>query len=302
MNRFHCILLMVILFFVGFALASDSNSVAATSLRSGYFDITDLSDDRGYSISHTTLDSIDGVYLYIESGWDGPCCTSPYYTRFSIGKNLNSKQNDSIWVLTDFSDIELLNSELKKGNPLTLEDFTKLDFDSTRVQYLIHGTNKSADIKKRRDILEKGYKDYFSEDSLEYLNEQEYLEYLAYLNYLNSFPDIYFTDYFLYKRDSLEVALCGVVHAVCAYKIGCFYQNDGSFVFDSLPNPSKMVSAVGCPDGIGTSLIPMNRSIYKSKKIKGKLYKVNGTPATKSSSNIIIQNKKQKLQLKGNKK
>ena len=120
MNRFRCILLMVILSLADSVLASDSNSVAATSLRSGYFDITNLSDDRGYSISHTTLDSIDGVYLYIESGWDGPCCTSPYYTRFSIGKNLNSKQNDSIWVLTDFSDIELLNSELKKGKPLTL--------------------------------------------------------------------------------------------------------------------------------------------------------------------------------------
>ena len=302
MNRFRCILLMVILSLADSVLASDSNSVAATSLRSGYFDITNLSDDRGYSISHTTLDSIDGVYLYVERGWDGPCCTSPYYTRFYIGKNLNSKQNDSIWVLTDFSDIELLNSELKKGKPLTLENFTRLEFDSTRVQYLIHGTNKKKDIEIKIDVLEKGYKDYFSDDSLEYLNEQEYLEYLAYLKYINSLPDVYFTDYFLYKRDSLDAALCGVSHAVCAYKIVCFYQNDGSFVFDSLPNPIKMVGAVGCPDGIGTSLIPMNRSIYKLKKLKGELYKVNGTPATKNSSNIIIQNKKQKLQLKGNKK
>ena len=95
---------------------------------------------------------------------------------------MNSKQNDSIWVLTDFSDIELLNSELKKGNPLTLENFTRLEFDSTRVQYLVHGTDKKRDIEIKKDVFKKGYKDYFrnfDNDSLENLNSQQYLEYLA---------------------------------------------------------------------------------------------------------------------------
>ena len=50
MNRFHCILLMVILFFAGLALASDSNSVVATELWNGYFDITDLVDEKGGAI------------------------------------------------------------------------------------------------------------------------------------------------------------------------------------------------------------------------------------------------------------
>ena len=144
MNRFHGILIMVLSFFASSALASGGRPVAATVLDDGYFDITNLSNDWGFSIFRSTNDSIDGVYLYVERGWDGPCCTSPYYTRFYIGKNLNSKQNDSIWVLTDFSDIELLNSELKKGNPLTLENFTRLEFDSTRVQYLVHGTDKKG--------------------------------------------------------------------------------------------------------------------------------------------------------------
>ena len=147
---------MMILSMADSVLASDSNSVAATSLESGYFDITNLSNDWGYSFSYSTRDSIDGVYLYVESGWDGPCCVSPYYTSFSIGKNLNSKQNDNIWVLTDFSGIDSLNLELKRGNPLSLDKFTKLEFDSTHVQYLLHGVrvNRPVDIKVKRDFLD----------------------------------------------------------------------------------------------------------------------------------------------------
>ena len=303
MNRFHGILFMVLSFFVSSALASGSNSVAATLLDDGYFDITNLSNDWGFSIFRSTNDSIDGVYLYVERGWDGPCCTSPYYTRFYIGKNLNSKQNDSIWVLTDFSDIELLNSELKKGNPLTLENFTRLEFDSTRVQYLVHGTDKKRDIEIKKDVFKKGYKDYFrnfDNDSLENLNSQQYLEYLAYSDYINSLPEVYYPDYFLYKRKNAVTALCGFVHSICAYKIACFYQNDGSLVFDSLPNPRKMVGTPGCPDGMESSKSFLTPKLYRQSILDVESYKVNGVPATKNSSNIVIQNKRPKLQLKGN--
>ncbi len=296
MNRFHSILFMMILSMADSVLASGSNSVAATSLESGYFDITNLSNDWGYSFSYSTRDSIDGVYLYVESGWDGPCCTSPYYTRFSIGKNLNSKKHDNIWVLTDFSGIDSLNMELKKGNPLSLDKFTKLEFDSSHAQYLLHANNRAGDIKVKRDFLDsvKAY----NTDSLEYLSEQAYKEYLAYLDYLDSLPEIYFSDYFLYKRENVVTALCGVTHSVCNYKIGCFYQNNGSFVFDSLPEPRKMARTIGCPDGVGSSVQSV---IRKSKKNNGvdKLYKINGTSAFKGSSNIVIQNRQSKLQLKG---
>ena len=295
MNRFHSILFMMILSMADSVLASGSNSDAAT-LESGYFDITNLSNDLGYSFSYSTRDSIDGVYLYVESGWDGPCCTSPYYTMFSIGKNLNSKTNDSIWVLTDFSGIDSLNMELKKGNPLSLDKFTKLEFDSSHAQYLLHANNRAGDIKVKRDFLDsvKAY----NTDSLEYLSEQEYMEYLASIDYLNSLPEIYHFDYFLYKRGDVVTALCGVVHSVCNYEIGCFYQNNGSFVFDSLPEPSKMARTIGCPNGVGSSVQSV---IRKSKKNNGvdKLYKINGTSAFKGSSNIVIQNRQSKLQLKG---
>jgi len=298
MNRFHSILFMVILAFVCSALATGRNSVAARVMESGYFDVVSVNGEDEYGI--VAFDSTEGVYLYVESGWDGPCCTSPYYTRLSIGKNMNSKQNDSIWVLTDFSDIELLNSELKKGNPLTLENFTRLEFDSTHVQYLVHGTDKKRDIEIKNDVFKKGYKDYFGDGSPEnFKNSEEYLEYLAYLDYINSLPDVYYPDYFLYKRKNAVTALCGFVHSICAYKIACFYQNDGSLVFDSLPNPRKMVGTPGCPDGMGSPLPPINQNLNKLNILDTKTYKINGTPATKGSSNIVIQNKQPKLWLKG---
>jgi len=103
----------------------------------------------------------------------------------------------------------------------------------------------------------------------------------------------------LYKRKNAVTALCGFVHSICAYKIACFYQNDGSLVFDSLPNPRKMVGTPGCPDGMGSPLPPINQNLNKLNILDTKTYKINGTPATKGSSNIVIQNKQPKLWLKG---
>lgn len=275
MNRFHCILLMVILFFVGSALASDSNSVAATSLRRGYFDITNLIDDFERSISHVSKDSIDGIYLHVEHCWQAPGCDSTEYLRLFIEKKMDSKLNDNLWVLTDHTNIDSLNLELKKGNPLTLEKFTKLEFDSTHDQYLLSASDRRGDIEIKWDET--------PEDSMEFLSHQ------------------HFYIYFLYHKERSITALCGTILSGCYYKIGCFYQNDGSFVFDSLPDPSKMTRIEGCPNDIGSSLLPVNRAFDIRKCLDRKTYKVNGTPATKGSSNIIIQkNKQPKLQLKGN--
>ena len=111
--------------------------------------------------------------------------------------------------------------------------------------------------------------------------------------------DYFVFDYFLYNRENVVTALCGVAHSVCNYEIGCFYQNNGSFVFDSLPNPSKMARSLGCPDAVGFSVRPIIRNSKKKNGVNN-LYKINGVPATKGSSNIIIQNKQLKLHLKGN--
>ena len=275
MNRFHSILIMVILSFASFALASERNLVDGKWLGNGYFDIAKVDDEGKFIIG--LRDSASGVYLHVEYGFDGPCCVSPEYLRLSIAKDPDGKQNDTIWVLTDYSDIDSLHSGLKKGKSLTLENFTKLVFDSTHVQYLVNDNNHHEDVEINRNI---------PEDSVGYFD--------------SSLPVIYFYDYILYKRENMVTALCGILSGGCYYEVGCFYQNDGSFVFDSLPDPTKMVGIVGCPDGMEYSIPFSTQKIYKQSILDVEPYKVNGVPATKNSSNIVIQNKQPKLRLKGN--
>lgn len=245
------------------SFAFDRDFVDA-NLWHGYFDIMNLLDDEGnYEKSYSTMDSIDGIYLFVEGGWDGPCCVSPYHLRLSIGKNMMRMQKDSVWVLVNSADRDSLNSELKKGNSLSMEKFKKLEFDSSHVQYRIDSSNPlELDIDIQKDSS-------------------------------------HFYYYVLYQTENSIATLCGIVNAVCYYQIGCIYRNDGSLNFDSLPDPMKLNRMEGCPDGGGSSLQPMVRNLKKQNDWD-KLYKVNGVPAIRNSSNIVIRkNKQPKLQLKG---
>jgi hypothetical protein len=49
----------------------------------------------------------------------------------------------------------------------------------------------------------------------------------------------------------------------------------------------------------GSPLPPTNQNLNKLNILDAKTYKINGVPATKGSSNIVIQNKQPKLRLKG---
>ena len=102
---------------------------------------------------------------------------------------------------------------------------------------------------------------------------------------------------FLYKRKEYN-AFCYVMPSKddCVVMVSCEYQDDGTFIFDKVPQIHYDASK--CRDNL--NLINMI-SLSKQERKTSDLYKVNGTSATKGSSNIIIQNKKQpKLQLKGN--
>ncbi len=106
--------------------------------------------------------------------------------------------------------------------------------------------------------------------------------------------------FILYQNEQLTSALCGISSGSCAFEIACFYQYNGSLFFDSIPNPNDLIVSSDCRDGVGPSSLPVNHNLKKQNGLD-KLYKVNGVPATKNSSNIVIQNKKQpKLKLKGN--
>lgn len=262
MSCFRNILLTIILMLTCASFAFDRDFVDA-NLWHGYFDIMNLLDDEGnYEKSYSTMDSIDGIYLFVEGGWDGPCCVSPYHLRLSIGKNMMRMQKDSVWVLVNSADRDSLNSELKKGNSLSMEKFKKLEFDSSHVQYGIDSSNPlELDIDIQKDSS-------------------------------------HFYYYVLYQTENSIATLCGIVNAVCYYQIGCIYRNDGSLNFDSLPDPMKLNRIEDCPESGGSSLQPMIRGLKKQNELE-QLYKVNGTPVSKGSSNIVFQNKQPKLQLKG---
>ena len=77
----------------------------------------------------------------------------------------------------------------------------------------------------------------------------------------------------------------------------CEFQDDGTLNFDKLPD-AKTVPENFC----ATQSVPPNHRIYLRQKndfVNFPFYKVNGTPAAKASSNIVIQNKQPKLRLKG---
>ena len=279
MNRFHSILFMVILAFASSALAAGKNSSAGARVDNGYFDIAKVDGEGKYAIGG--CDSTSGICLHVEHGWDGPCCASEEYLRLFIGKKKSSNQYDSIWMLTDYIGIDSLHSELKKGNPLTLEKFTKLEFDSTHEQYFVDGKNERGDIEINSGLPP--------------------VDSPGFHDYLESLSDINGYRYILYKRENSVSVLCSFSDFSCAYEIGCFYQNDGSFVFDSLPNAVEMVGGGGvCLVEEGASLPSINRGAKKNKDSNELLYKVNGIPASKGSSNIVIRkNKQPKLRLKG---
>lgn len=111
--------------------------------------------------------------------------------------------------------------------------------------------------------------------------------------------------YFIYKKYSENFeynALCNMMMyktgcGYYSYAIQCEFQDDGTLNFNKIPD-AKMVPENFC----STQLISLNRRKgFKQKKdfANFSIYKVNGTPDTKGSSNIIVKNKQSKLQLKG---
>ena len=272
MNHFYRILFMVILAIASSASAADNNSFAVALLREGTFDIAKVDGEGKYAIGWR--DSTGGMYLHVEHGWDGPCCVSREYLGLAIGTKLDSGKKENIWVLTDQTNMDSLQLELKKGNSLTLEKFTRMEFDSTYEQYFLRSTpDHRKDIEVMRDSI-----------PLVIPLEKYFLG----------------KDYILYQKDDSLAVFCGFSDAICYLKTSCFYQHDGSFVFDSLPNP-RLAGSSGCPEGGSSSVISVNRKLNERNSLDGSLFRINGTATVNKSSNIVIRkNKRPKLQLKGN--
>ena len=110
--------------------------------------------------------------------------------------------------------------------------------------------------------------------------------------------------YFIYKNysDKFEyIALCNIelqrLGCDDSFALQCEFQDDGTLNFEKLPDaktiPEDFCSTLSIPS------IRWNRFEQKNDFSNQPFYKVNGTPATKASSNIVIQNKQPKIRLKG---
>ena len=110
--------------------------------------------------------------------------------------------------------------------------------------------------------------------------------------------------FFVYKKydEKFEYnALCNMVTIKSdrdeSFVLQCEFQDDGTLNFDKIPD-AKTVPEDFCST---QSISSTRRNSFKQKNdfMNLPFYKINGTPATKASSNIVIQNKQPKLRLKG---
>ena len=82
------------------------------------------------------------------------------------------------------------------------------------------------------------------------------------------------------------------------YMIQCEFQDDGSLNFDKLPDVDKVPHPDVFCEMYYQKVLPVRQPL-KNFFANQPSYKINGTPASQSSSNIIIKNNQPTLQLKG---
>ena len=111
--------------------------------------------------------------------------------------------------------------------------------------------------------------------------------------------------YFIYKKYSENFeynALCNMVMyktgcGYYSYAIQCEFQDDGTLNFDKLPDVKTIPE-----DFCSTQFVPtirLSRFKQRNNFVYQPFYKVNGTPAFKNASNIVLKSKQSILQLKG---
>ena len=111
--------------------------------------------------------------------------------------------------------------------------------------------------------------------------------------------------FFIYKKYSEKFeynALCNMITLKLdrdeSFEIQCEFQDDGTLNFDKIPDV-KTIPENFCSTQSISPAFHTDRLKQKNNVANQPLYKANGTPTCKGSSNIIIQNKQPILQLKG---
>lgn len=154
------------------------------------------------------------------------------------------------------------------------------------------------DCEKRQSLEEFSVDDFTLDDIDEYnLDEPHFFDLRYVYNYLTGI-------FFIYKKYSEKFeynALCNMIKFKLgrdeSFEIQCEFQDDGTLNFDKFPDVKTIPE-----DFCSTQFIPaihLSRFKQKNNYVYRPFYKVNGTPAIKNSSSIIIKNKQSILQLKG---
>lgn len=216
------------------------------------------------------VDVVTGIYFHSVDYFDTTICN--YKSGLFVGKKDNGL-NEEIWLLTDRLNMDSINYELKIGTTLSMDYFTKIDFDKES-EYILYGESPL-------------------EQNTKYMR-------MAYVDSLSwSFNELFF---FLYRNDSNLTAFC----SVGGVRIGCLFNNSGSLSFGYIPKPS-----VGSSGGIPEN--PRIVECYSKKKTEGLIgvghqvriekdnvfFKINGCSSKKDASNVYVQNKKKALKIRG---
>lgn len=111
--------------------------------------------------------------------------------------------------------------------------------------------------------------------------------------------------YFIYKKHSDRFEYNALCHFIMdfGYGIQCVFQDDGTLNFDKVPKADPLPEPWVVPEdycaAFSSQKVPQRRQPLKNFFANQPFYKINGTPASQGSSNIIIKNNQPTLQLKG---
>ncbi len=250
-------------------VASSKSWFEVVSMSGGYYDILNLGED--------VLDAelLNDAYLHVGSLYDSTHCS--HKILFSVGKKRDGESE--IWILVNPLNMDSVDSELKKGNALALDNFRRIDFREQHDEFILHSYLPA---RKEDDLTNFVYISDVVDDKFTFAQNL----------------------FLLYRKGNDLSAFCAVGPADCFYLVGCLYHREGGLNFGYVPNLYEQHSLRECP-AIVSSCESSNFGdmVYASQKAEcltgESLYRVNGQNAVRKASTIYIQQGKPKRMLKG---
>ena len=216
------------------------------------------------------------------------------------GISFNYEEPKEYCSLSDLVCPDVVNPFGMRWTPIPLD---KRDYPKDSIYFFMTSCGGDSalvsDCKNGKLLEEFSFDDFTLEDVDKYnLDESLFFDLRDVHNYLYGI-------FFVYKKydEKLEYnALCNVKWFPLnmgnySYEIQCEFQDDGTLNFDKLPDVKTIPE-----DFCSTQFVPtirLSRFKQRNNYVYQSFYKVDGTPAFKNASNIVIKSKQSILQLKG---